>query len=71
MGWSCRRDQEDYGYDFDGTKEGANPMRDFEQGVNVQYQTVRRIDVKDLLGSGFNPLKNLCQIGAYKIFETT
>lgn len=32
-------------------------MRDFEQAVNVQYQTVKRIDVKDLLGSGFNPLK--------------
>ena len=32
-------------------------MRDFEQGVNVQYQTVKRIDVKDLLGGGFNPLK--------------
>ena len=46
-------------------------MGDFEQGVNVQYQTVRRIDVKDLLGSGFNPLKHIRQIGAYKIFETT
>ena len=55
----------------DVTKEGANPMRDFEQGVNVQYQTVKRIDVKDLLGSGFNTLKNIRQIGAYKIFETT
>ena len=44
-------------------------MRDFEQGVNVQYQTVKRIDVKDLLGSGFNPLKNIRQIGAYKILK--